>query len=474
VVLLIQQLESFTPALSVQGSYGHLYESVIKLNLSKVAKNASDLESKLNYLTELAHEMFDRGHDGLDQSDFESWHERYQSEFASGVDRNAVLHDLSKASVLEYRHSTVRFCHPHVHNFFAARYLAQHISNGETRRKVDELCATLHTRDSANIMMLLCHFSRDQYLIKAILRVADSLFADVPQFDVGTVPELLPLSNESLEIVLQLETERPPQSRTAMLRQADEIGRKLGESHAVSKGAAEMPDGEFAAIQDFVARFNSAQKTIQIAGQILCNYYGSMKAENQRAIARSCYSLGMRSLKALLGTLEENRSVVFETIAEGLRVRSPGISQQDLMTQVGEAIFVIGHCVTLGHFMHVSDSVGLEKLKVTLDRVVKESPTLSVRMIDVAIRLDHFDDFPQKSVSDLAELLHDNHFAFGVLRHLVWRRFRLFYEDRELTQSMCAKLNIKSPSHLFINPNTKTSEAEGRRAKLRRLPRPKK
>ena len=76
---------------------------------------------------------------------------------------------------------------------------------------------------------------------------------------------------------------------------------------------------------------------------------------------------------------------------------------------------------------------------------------LPTRVIDVAIKLDHYDNVPERELKQLKSLVVKNPFAWSIVRYLVADYLYLYGCDYPTMQMLGDTWNIKisSPQHLL-------------------------
>jgi hypothetical protein len=109
-----------------------------------------------------------------------------------------------------------------------------------------------------------------------------------------------------------------------------------------------------------------------------------------------------------------------------------------------------------GVLKRVSYAVGLELLRETYKAVLEDSKgQVSVKLIDLSVKLDHFSAFPQQEIEQLWDGLRKNHFSGTLIRDLVADHIYLFGLDYRVLQSVGQTLDIKVSDPRFHNPRLK-------------------
>jgi hypothetical protein len=103
----------------------------------------------------------------------------------------------------------------------------------------------------------------------------------------------------------------------------------------------------------------------------------------------------------------------------------------------------------------VSYAVGHSDLTRTYRKVLDENKGLSVRVIDTAIRLDHFATLPEKELAELSARVKKNNFTYTVIRDLVADYLYFYERDFSTMQALGAQWNIKVSVPKFIATRSK-------------------
>jgi hypothetical protein len=88
----------------------------------------------------------------------------------------------------------------------------------------------------------------------------------------------------------------------------------------------------------------------------------------------------------------------------------------------------------------------------TLDRIGRNNAT---ELVDLAIKLDHFEAYPFEEIKRLKRQCGENRFAENVLRDLVIANMYVFEIGREMRQRVIATLKVTSPGPAALSRNKK-------------------
>jgi hypothetical protein len=180
-------------------------------------------------------------------------------------------------------------------------YFRDNINKIEIQESISGLSRRLHHEESANIMIFLCHLSKDERVLGAMLEAAKGLFADSPHYDINKQNEFLNRVNEELP-KLALDDASPTENRQRLLEQQDARRRIADADKKEEPAELDEPDDEI----NELAQINAAIKTIRILGQVLRNFSGSLKGDPKRQLVEACYGLGLRVLGRIFNMVEES------------------------------------------------------------------------------------------------------------------------------------------------------------------------
>ena len=136
ILILLQQLETKTPVETTSGAYGYLYEVLITTSLADVSIKGSDLDTKYNYLTEFAYQLFNEKQRYLSEGEMKKWHKKYCDRYKMEVVYESIINSLSRSGIFLIQDGAVRFNYKYIYYFFVARYFRDHINEEKTREKI--------------------------------------------------------------------------------------------------------------------------------------------------------------------------------------------------------------------------------------------------------------------------------------------------------------------------------------------------
>ena len=288
VLIALQQLEIQNDIVNSVGSVGHLYEFLVHQSLLASVTSQTNADTNENYLSEFAWRLFSDGVVQMSSNDMRHWHTGYCSTYRLSFDFEKQRAALMRAELLQDHGGQIAFKYPYLYYYFVANYLAIHSTEPDIQERIRVLTTYLHQPDTANIVLFLCHLSKNPVILESVMRTADNLFASYAPCDFNHDVEFL---NELVGKVseLALDSKDPEQRRQQLLERADVAQSKHVEERPrqlVCAGRAEKLC-DLGQLDDQL-QLNSALKTIQIIGQILRNHVGSLSGDVKKQLVSRC------------------------------------------------------------------------------------------------------------------------------------------------------------------------------------------
>jgi hypothetical protein len=206
-----------------------------------------------------------------------------------------------------------------------------------------------------------------------------------------------------------------------------------------------------------VGQINAALRTIQVIGQILRNFPGSLRAEVKLGMATETYKLGLRTLHVVLreigSKLENAKAQILEAPSGALA----GLSGEERERRMNRLGFFLALLCGYGSIKSVTDAVGSAQLKETYREIVESDAQIGFTLIDLAVRLDHLRPFPEDQLFDAYKRIRGNLFGEALVRMLALQFMYLYPSKPSLIQRVCSRLGIdmKANATRFLDPKLK-------------------
>lgn len=428
ILVILQTGESEQSNLS-ESAYGYYYEYLISQSLMNIKLKNEDIDAFNNYLSHLAYSYFKDKTTEKTRRELTDFHQSYCSEYDLTKDFSDYEKKLLSASILAKVDSGYSFKYKYIFYYFVAKYLSRKImeKDEEIEKTVVDMCKKLYIEEYSNIIMFLSHLSKSTLILNSVLDSAKFILNEIEpaklEDDVQTLNELIVSIPKML-----IENKGALENRQDRQVAIDEI--EKGREETASDKVIIL-DEEYDNYEQFdiISKINWATKTLEIMGQILKNYYGSTTADKKLLLGEEAFLLSMRALNTFLKSFSENKDNI-------LREMERVLKEKDIVDTVkGENIsrkFIFNLISAISHYFikKVSSTVGTINLEETFLKVLDKNDMISVKLIDLAIKLDHGHAIPFKDIENfIKDLPNTNHLALHILRVLAVEHMYMFHVE---------------------------------------------
>ncbi len=447
-IVSILQARAFQDDLNLSKStYGYYYELLVKRSLM-VAAMPGEVDVSFGYLTEMARALFLEGKNEWDEAWFMKFHDSFNIKTALTLRYSDVHAALVDRGLFSGTPARYEFQYGYVYYYFVARALAEDLASTEGKERVRELTTKLDQEEAANVLLFLTHLSKDASVIDPMLEQANKVFSEAAIATLEVQEADLPDLEEALRGAI-LEDRPIALARGEFLESLDAAARiqpvnnPTASAHADDQAARMERSADAAGLEALTSRMYAAFRTMQILGQLLKNFPGTLDAEKKMRVARTTYAVGLRVLGALQELLRERTDETVRGIVELLREQHPSMKNEKVLDRARMSVSYLTFVAAYGTTQRIASSVGTPLLQPIYERIQDEWTTPAVQLITAALSLDRYDQFPEGRILDLAREYAKNPLALRVLRGLVITHFHLFEEDREIRQRVCEALKIE-------------------------------
>jgi predicted phosphodiesterase len=454
VLVLLQQFEAHTPVDTRSGAYGYFYDILITAALNQTSSLPEDVDAKYTYLAELAWHLFQHKTTELDADEYAAFNSAHWTKYRLNAEMNAFQSELLKARVLMFFDGSIRFNYRYLYYYFIARYMRDNLSDLAVQAGVNYVVENLHREDCANAIIFLTYLSKDRDVIMKVLEASRAVFADVPPCDLDSHVEFLNRLQDRAPDIL-LPDGDTGEHRKEALRHKDA---KAEEERAKSSGRGQSSEQEERLVSDSF-QLNRALKSLQIMGQILRNFSGSLPGDLKAELARESFAIGLRTLNMIYHVFEASLPETLTALAAVLCRKLDKVPEADRERVAKEFLFFITEMLCFSMMKRVSTAVGSERLLPTYEDVQRIYDNRATEFIQMLIRLDHCKVFPEKKIKELKESTHRNLFAQTLLRVMVADHFYLFPRPQRVRQRICDLLGMRQQTKMLVAGTTRKRRA---------------
>lgn len=449
VLSVLQALDSATPIDITASTHGYFYELFIRTTLAR-GRNRKDFDVVASYLAFVSYRMEKRGIKIIGSDELRAVHDAYEERYDIRRPFAAMLRQLVDQGIFTGVNDGFRFKYSYLYNYFVASYMRDHMAEPDVREMLGDISRAVHTERNANILLFLAHLSRDPIIIGELLSASRDLYAGYPpaelKEDIQFLAELWP----GLPEVVYDEND-PKVSRGAMLAEMD---RNSVPDTGLDEAIVDEEQSDVD-VEDPIVQFVTALRHLEILGQVLKNFPGSLEALAKLDITRECFHLGLRSLSVVLQLVRSGQSEILNEMSHEIRLRHPDMATWEVGNRARESLIGIVHMLSYGLTRRVAKAVGSRDLFNTYERLLQESESPAFSLINSALNLDNNSQFPDTLIKDVASEFQDAPLPLSVLRHLVVAHFHLFPVDFKTKQSVSSTIGIKYSTLQRVSPGAR-------------------
>ncbi|MDP1442182.1 metallophosphoesterase [Priestia megaterium] len=449
ILIILQTLESGTPHNFERSTNGYYYEVLIKQSLGKIQLSNEETDKMYNYLTEMAYKFFKEEISVLDEDDWRTFHEYYRQEYGLTLQQfsfEEFKQKLTESKIFDSSRSGFRFSYSYIYYYFVAQYLAKAIQEDETRNIITILCKNIYKADYAHIIMFLTHLSKDRYIIQKVIESAKAIFEDVPLLK---LEDDISLINDLMDHIPQLVIGNidVKENRKKENKRKDEINRSFKDKDT---NPDEPEESQAESSIELANEINKSFKMIEILGQILKNYYGSTKASEKIELCNEVFSVALRVNNTVILTLKEDHESIIRYITTVIEENGNVKDYSQIEKAAKRILYTLATATTFTTIKKISLSVGTKNLDETFKSVHELIPYTSVKLINAAIKLEHYERYPFEEISKLYRQLKGNKVGTDLLRNMVGKYLYMFQTNYQERQQICDSVGIKYKPQVLI------------------------
>ena len=453
VLIILQSIES-TSASSIGSTYGHYYQFLIISSLIHSGVRSEDLDAFSTYISELAYnEFFVKQGQETSQQHYLRWHQQFCSDYGIEWEMTEIVRRLERGHILAVEDTgAISFKYQYIYYFFLAKRLSRGLSEESIRNHVRHMCDRLHVTEYANVVLFLIHHSDDEFVLDAIRKSAASLMQGQPAFtfDVSDDNRMLNLINRLPKPpgVQLLEDREPEREQERALGNRDLVEAEQREIERRFPEETELKDEPMDAL-DTLAQAGVAAKTVELLGQVLKNYYGSLRINTKITIGKDAVELSLKALYSFLDLFISNDFAIVDLLVEARRdyereklKPARRKDERELERWARDCVFGITRVLSRVIIRKVAKALGSDQLRPTLAKLVSENPSLGYGMIEIAALLDNPGRIPRDQIESIVRRLNNNPLGFQILRDLTAQRIYRYPTDYDDKQWLAEKLSF--------------------------------
>ncbi len=447
ILIILQQLEySMDGSNQERSNYGYLYEFLITKSILDMNQNCEYIHRDIAFgiLTNIAEFMLSEGSRVISIDKYKNIVYQYNSDFQTDANAEQYIYEYGRVELLNEKEGQVNFGYPYIHYYFTAKYLANNISKNWAREKVQTMSSQLYEEECGDIMIFLCHLSKDDFIIETVLENAKRILSDKNIFDFGEHKSIKLSFDEYLksDFIPEKDIEVREEELLEVRDRQERESKKRKEAEIIEES------------REYVYSLDNAFKTIEVMGQILKNYPGTIKGDVKNDLLETIYIVGMRTLSYTSDILYGGMERIFEDISKKLQPAPSQIELEkikELSGKLSSSMDNLFGILSYAMIRNLANSVANKALMPVIaqsslnDKIgynlVRDSIQLNeFGTIAVDLILNEYDSYKDKDNIFAAKLLRllvlDHYYVFGSKdfknRQRVWQKMKFGNKEKVL------------------------------------------
>lgn len=356
-------------------SQGYCYEAFIYFYLRKQGVRNDEIDTYMNFLTELAFYFYKEKKYELFPDDFTSFMKSYLEKYNLPIDQKILLKNLSLI-VSTDSFNNYSFRYPYLYYFFVAKYLADHLENEGIKEEIEKIMNNLHVNENAYIAVFMSHHSKNIGILCTVERNVRGLF---DKYEPATlIKDEVKFFDEQVDKIIEpslpsVDT-TPETERKKRLRTQDKL--------ELSQNAEEQEDSDK---EDSLGRdLRRAIKTVEVMGTIIKNRAGSLEKTKLEEIFLDGMNLHLRILSSFFDLIKdkEGQKAIIDFISVRLKKiikesdeKKKELNREDLKKMARMIFWNLNFFIVYGFINKIVHSLGSDKLIKVEEEVCDEVGT---------------------------------------------------------------------------------------------------
>ena len=442
LLIILQAFEMDNENNFNDSAYGYYYEFLILQTLNKISSKQGDKEAYISFMVKLAHKFYSDDNKNISLDDLQSFHTKFCEDyrvsktFKNFVNFDKFINDMCEANMLICRYNNFEFSYRYIYYYSIGKYFGDNIYRQEIQEELIRIIEKIQNEEFANIVMFIIHHTKNEFVLGELIRVAKNIFSDHKcirlEHDILFINEL---QEELPKIIIdkKIDVEK---SRKKKLEKLD---KETEEKNSYVEIAADTNKNDDSSALEKIKLINLSFKTMEILGQILKNYWGSLNGNIRCLIGKEIYLLGLRTLDEIYETFKEAKDKILGLVDE--QIKEGKITDiKKIEKKVRSMLFLFASYFTLSCIDKISECIGDDKLSETFKDIETDLDYNSVKIINLSIQLEYYGGaFPFSYAESLLKDNKNNIMPEFLIKHMI-KNYLYMYKTSVSNKNRIAEL----------------------------------
>ncbi len=337
--------------------------------LRKSGVTPNDIDTYINFLTEISFYLFNKGSYKLPSDNFLDFMKKYKAKFNLHLHESTILKKLKEAKLISRdSFGNYYFCYNYIYYFFIAKYLAENIN--ENKDRIDTIIKNLHKNQNAYIMIFITHHSKDSFLLEELNNNAKCIFENYQQASLNN-DEVRFLDEQAYKYIIKpaLPKNITPENERERILIAE------GEIEENAKKENEEEDENL-----FIIELRKGNRFVEVMGHIIKNRSGSLNKKSLECIFNNAMAIHLRALSLFFDMIkkENHQKELISFISKRLLkiIKNNEITEEKLNYTARKIFWNLSFFTIYGVINKITRALGSKSLLDVINNVCdnKDSP----------------------------------------------------------------------------------------------------
>ena len=452
VVTVLQTIDSTGKSNITQ--YSYVYEQLVQKSLTIISCNDQALQNILvSVLSTIAYMMLNEKKRYINSSELVNEVLNYQNKMLLQFNPVDIIAQLSNSGLLvKVEENKYKFKYPYMYYYFSGLYISRNLEQNGVKNIISYMSEHLFVEDYGNIMIFVCHFTNDEYVIDSVLTCALCALDNFDKFDFAKPSALLDSVNEAIDKQMKaLYVGNESDVDNQHKKQLEHM-----DAQGIRDGNVPIPFDENISDEPMeVADIVSAIRIIDVLGQILKNYPGDIEGDKKISIISGITDLAMRIVGlmylALGATQDEFIKILTEVVREEKPIASKAQISYDVKMMFASLLFSTS-CVMIHS---VSIAIGSKILLPAIKATTEQYPSdISLKLVLADTGMFSFSENWYSKLINLGKELQKKNlkYAYQTMRFLVARHLRFYHCGINQRNMLCDTYKLSKNKAVLILP----------------------
>lgn len=447
ILMVINTYETFSRPLDEEiTSQGYCYQALIYAYLIKRGVKNDEIDTYVNFLTELANYIYQSNKHELSPHEFGGFISQYKDKYNLPVAEKTLLSNLQATKIFSSDNlNNYSFCYSYLYYFFVAKYLADHLHSEDCKETICHIMDNLHKNDYAYIAVFLSHHSKHIFILDKITEIASNLFKKHRPFTL--TPNELDFfdrqADEIVQAVLPKACNLPEQERKQDLMMQDQL-EEINEDEETNDDVDD----------ELVRELRRSIKTVEVMGMVIKNRAGSLEKNKLESVFKEGMDVHLRVMQSFIEFVkeEENQKEVVEFILSRLSVEKKGggkdTDRDKLMIMSRTIFWNINFFILYSIINKIIHSLGSDKLTTIIETVCDREGTPAAFLVKHGIFMWYNKNLQIDYIAGRIKSDDFSKVTKAILMHRIADHCRTHLVNYKERQKIEDKLGIPSIKHL--------------------------